>query len=328
MTSKKTRIEIPSDMAAKVLFYSDRTCCVCRKPGKPIQIHHIDENPANNDFKNLAVLCLDCHNETMIVGGFGRKLNSEQIVLYRNDWLNKVAENRASYEMNLNKAEREQTTEYIQYITSITEIYKENEQYELLAMQYSSIGNEELRDKYIELALESNQSDETIIFLRSLQNKTELVPENVRERVCANLTNNKNWTQRARFYLDFNKKLEATKDYIRGILESLDNNNYFTAAFYLKELNEKNLGCHLFELALEEAVTQEDLWWQIRALEELGWHSEADELVLKNAQKIEELGDLSLLSKLESARGNLKKVLEIEKEIARESKLIVKVQEE
>jgi hypothetical protein len=258
----------------------------------------------------------------MIIGGFGRKLNAEQIVLYRNDWLNKVAENRASYEMNLNKAEREQTTEYIQYITSLTEIYKENEQYELLAMQYSTIGNEELRDKYIELAIENNQSDETIIYLRSLQNKTELIPEDVRERVCADLTNNKNWTQRARFYLNFNRKLEAAKDYIRGILESLDNNNYFTAAFYLKELNQEKLGCHLFELALEEAAKEGDLWWQIRALEELGWYSEIDELVLKNARKIEELGDLSLLSKLESARGNSKKVLEIEKDIARATKLI------
>jgi hypothetical protein len=63
--------------------------------GKPFQIHHIDENPANNEFRNLAVLCLECHNETQIRGGFGRKLNADQIILYRDDWLIQVAKTRA-----------------------------------------------------------------------------------------------------------------------------------------------------------------------------------------------------------------------------------------
>ena len=70
----KTHIQIPTENAAKVLFFSDRTCCVCNIPGKPVQIHHIDENPSNNLIDNLCVLCLDCHNDTMIKGGFGRKL--------------------------------------------------------------------------------------------------------------------------------------------------------------------------------------------------------------------------------------------------------------
>src|SRR2546421_12467368 len=83
MPQKKKRVEIPRAMEAQVQFASDRTCCVCRVKGKPFQIHHIDDNPANNEFKNLAVLCLECHNETQIRGGFGRKLNAEQVILYR-----------------------------------------------------------------------------------------------------------------------------------------------------------------------------------------------------------------------------------------------------
>src|ERR1039458_4973453 len=71
--TRKTRTEIPAETAAQVLFASDRTCCVCRKPEKPVQIHHLDENPANNDADNLAVLCFDCHHETHIRGGFCRK---------------------------------------------------------------------------------------------------------------------------------------------------------------------------------------------------------------------------------------------------------------
>lgn len=89
--TQKSRIEIPSDMAAQVLFESDRTCCVCRKLGRPVQIHHIDENPANNAADNLAVLCFECHRETQIRGGFDRKLNAAQIILYMTDWLSRVA---------------------------------------------------------------------------------------------------------------------------------------------------------------------------------------------------------------------------------------------
>jgi hypothetical protein len=88
--TKKLRIQIPDDIAAEILFLSDRTCCVCNTRGKPIQIHHIDENPANNLIENLAVLCLDCHDLTMIKGGFGRKLDANQIFRYRVEWLGRV----------------------------------------------------------------------------------------------------------------------------------------------------------------------------------------------------------------------------------------------
>lgn len=86
----KIRIQIPQDIAAKVLFHSDRTCCVCNIPGKSIQIHHIDGNPSNNIVDNLSVLCLECHNETMIKGGFGRKLDSNQVIIYRDSWIERV----------------------------------------------------------------------------------------------------------------------------------------------------------------------------------------------------------------------------------------------
>lgn len=90
---KKIRIQIPSDIAAEVLFRSDNTCCVCRERGKSKQIHHIDENPNNNDPENLAVLCLECHNKTQLKGGFGRSLNVS-LVKYRDDWLTRVNKRR------------------------------------------------------------------------------------------------------------------------------------------------------------------------------------------------------------------------------------------
>jgi hypothetical protein len=86
----KIRTSIPSDLASDVLFASDNTCCVCRERGKSVQIHHIDEVPSNNVFENLAVLCLQCHNDTQIKGGFGRKLSEPLIIKYRDEWLQRV----------------------------------------------------------------------------------------------------------------------------------------------------------------------------------------------------------------------------------------------
>ena len=91
--TKKNRVEIPDEIAAEVLFRSNRTCCVCREK-KPVQIHHIDENPENYDEDNLAVLCFDCHRDTQLRGGFDRKLDSAQIRRYRKDWLIRVANKR------------------------------------------------------------------------------------------------------------------------------------------------------------------------------------------------------------------------------------------
>lgn len=90
----KERISIPPEVAAKVLFASDHTCCVCRERGRPVQIHHIDEDPSNNEIGNLSVLCLLCHDDTQIQGGFGRKLNAESVVQYRDDWQARVTSRR------------------------------------------------------------------------------------------------------------------------------------------------------------------------------------------------------------------------------------------
>jgi hypothetical protein len=55
-----------------------------------VQIHHIDEDPSNHDLANLALLCLDCHNDTQVKGGFGRKLNAATVRKYRDDWTHRV----------------------------------------------------------------------------------------------------------------------------------------------------------------------------------------------------------------------------------------------
>ncbi|WP_143813117.1 HNH endonuclease signature motif containing protein [Pantoea vagans] len=90
MINKKVRIAISADLSASILFASNKTCCICRDPGKPVQIHHIDENPSNNTPDNLSVLCLICHNDTQVRGGFGKQLTEPVVRQYRDDWLARV----------------------------------------------------------------------------------------------------------------------------------------------------------------------------------------------------------------------------------------------
>lgn len=88
--AKRDRIPVPEHVATTLMFRSDRTCCVCHQRGEPIQIHHMDEKPGNNDPDNLAVLCFHCHDETQTKGGFGRKLDAAQVRHYRDDWHQRV----------------------------------------------------------------------------------------------------------------------------------------------------------------------------------------------------------------------------------------------
>lgn len=93
--NRKNRVPIPDDVASEVLFVHRRTCCVCNISGRAIQIHHIDEDPSNNDPSNLSVLCLQCHDDTQLRGGFGRKLLATEVIKYRDDWVRRVAERKA-----------------------------------------------------------------------------------------------------------------------------------------------------------------------------------------------------------------------------------------
>lgn len=312
---------IPSNIAAKVLFDSNRTCCVCRVEGKPIQIHHIDGNNSNHRIENLAVLCLDCHNETQVKGGFHRKLDAEQIVLYRNDWEMIVAKERAINIINSYKNEPE-TRANLELLTSTAEILKENKQYELLAMFYDRIGNAELRDKYIDKVLSKNPDPETVIFLRSLQGKADLIPKEIVDQEIERTTKSKNWSQLARTYADVGRWKEAINYYCQEIIDSISKDRVFSAAYYLKEMCvDKKLQDRLFEIAYKRATEEKDLWWQIRSLQELGWDSELSELLKSQKKEIEQSGTLDLLSLLYKSLNDRKRYVAIRKEMLKKMKL-------
>jgi hypothetical protein len=322
-TGKKKSIHgsIQSAVSAHILFLSDRTCCVCRSPGKPVQIHHLDGNPRNNSTENLSVLCFDCHRETQIRGGFDRKLDSEQVVLYRNDWHALVAARRASQEAMAAQADAE-SNQRLELVTSLAEIYRQNEEYQILAYHYDSIGNHELRDKYIEVALSKDGSDEAICALRSLQGKPELIPKEVMARELDRYKRNKDWSQRARFYFSLGRRLDSLRDYLRTATEDVKRGNVFAAAFYLKEMVERGLIRDLFMEALSQAKNNGDLWWQVRALQELGHHEELRAFLEQNAEEIEKSGNTFLQRLLAEVHNDSRRIMELAKYIAQGTKIV------
>jgi len=318
----KLRPEIPVNIAAKILFLSDRTCCVCRQAGKKVQIHHIDENPSNSAESNLAILCFECHTETMIRGGFHRKLNAEQVILYRNDWLNIVSRKRGLAHTT-NQGDAEENSRELELATSVAEIYRENEEYELLAIHYHNIENDELRDKYIEKVLNENPSDHSIVFLRGLQGKGREVSLEVVNRLVTRYEAIENYLEIARIYKQVDNPLESVKYYLKGVASVFGEKNYFTTAFYLRELVEDGLIEDLLAKAYAKANKSGDLWWQIRALQELKWDTELNDLIIESKEEILRSNDPKLLQLLAKQEGNEKKYIEYVKDEAQSTTMKV-----
>ncbi|WP_417367335.1 HNH endonuclease signature motif containing protein [Flavobacterium beibuense] len=136
----KERTAVPQNISAELLYMSNRTCCVCNMPGKAVQIHHIDENPANNDIQNLSVLCFDCHNDTMIKGGFGRKLDKYQVIKFRDTWHQRVKSRRVD-------ADR------LASISAVTGVADENNDEDINSLDYKLNNDPDTLNKYLERIL-------------------------------------------------------------------------------------------------------------------------------------------------------------------------------
>jgi hypothetical protein len=306
--SRVRRETTAPDIAAKILFWSDRTCCVCRERGKPVQIHHVDGDHTNDEINNLAVLCLACHTETQIRGGFHRKLDGDQVVLYRMDWYSIVARERTAAMQREGPPAQEASNPRI--IASIIENLKEAKEFALLAMQYERIGANDLRDKYIELALSNRVEDSEIIFLRAMQGRRDLIPRDAIYREVKRLEKCKDWLQLARLYKDVGDHRQAALFYCKGVIPSIEANRIFTAAYYLKELCKEGIVEALFEQSYRAFAEEGDLWWEIRSLQELGWQGQIDELVKSRSAEVEASGNPALLRLLYEATGDRTKMEE------------------
>jgi hypothetical protein len=120
---KKRRVNIPQPIAAQLLFQNRHRCCVCREPRKPVHLHHIDENPANNNPHNLAVLCLDHHSDVTGSQGSGRSYSPEEILLFKRNWEAECDKwQSAPSEPASTEQEEEETVEPIQSFTKRVDI--------------------------------------------------------------------------------------------------------------------------------------------------------------------------------------------------------------
>ena len=67
---------------------------MCEERFASLQMHHLDENPSNNELDNLVALCPNCHSSAHSTGGLGRKLDAEQIKLHKERWIKRIEERR------------------------------------------------------------------------------------------------------------------------------------------------------------------------------------------------------------------------------------------
>jgi hypothetical protein len=84
--AKKERTKIPPDVARDVLHASRHTCCRCRVPRLPVELHHINEKPTEHRRENLAVLCRNCHGLVSSSGPLGRRYSQGEVRKLKKEW--------------------------------------------------------------------------------------------------------------------------------------------------------------------------------------------------------------------------------------------------
>src|SRR5439155_21189144 len=168
-------------------------------------------------------------------GGFDRKLDADQIVLYRDDWHRIVAATRTSTASPSQARDPVLGKTDAALATSVVEILRERNDTEGLAFHYHRIGNVDLRDKYIEELLSEDPDQRTLIGWRWRQGRLDEVPE---EAITGFLDflEEVDLTAHARFLFALRRFEEAARSYARVIIDAIDDGRTFTAAYYLREM--------------------------------------------------------------------------------------------
>jgi hypothetical protein len=206
------------------------------------------------------------------------------------------------------------TTKDVRLVAAELEISKKQEDWFSVARIYNNIGDVELRDKYIELALQQDPSPFYIYLFARMQGKLR---ELSKELIAAALEEvSKDWTVRASMLSETGHFAESAKAYIEGIKNALDEGRWFLAAYYMRYGLNAKIVDELFSQSLRESAAEGNLWWQLRALEELGWQDSKRELLLGNENKIMESEDSSLILELAKAKGDAELVLKTFKEMS------------
>ncbi len=80
----KLRTAVPDNIRLELIDRCNNRCCVCQTPF--VLVHHLDEDPSNNDVDNLAPLCPNCHSQTHIRAKITMNLTADRVRKLRDRW--------------------------------------------------------------------------------------------------------------------------------------------------------------------------------------------------------------------------------------------------
>ena len=109
------RPPISESTLINLLWRNRRTCCVCRHHNKSIIVHHIEEWSVSRDhsIKNLAVLCLDCHDLAHTKKSLSQNLTPKELRENKNRWESIVSEKDIQTLFNLKKSKNSARWDWI-----------------------------------------------------------------------------------------------------------------------------------------------------------------------------------------------------------------------
>ena len=96
---KNRRRSIPLITQRNLLEKNLDVCCVCKERGIGINFHHIDGNPENNNESNIAVLCVQEHDQYHRARAYDKtkhlELGTDRIREFKKEWEQTVEESKS-----------------------------------------------------------------------------------------------------------------------------------------------------------------------------------------------------------------------------------------
>jgi hypothetical protein len=90
----KQRRAVPVKVKDQLMVANRHTCCICTEPRHPVEKHHINGDPADNAWNNLAVVCRNCHGLVTQRGNLGAQYTQGEVLLFKLRWEKRCAEAR------------------------------------------------------------------------------------------------------------------------------------------------------------------------------------------------------------------------------------------
>lgn len=278
------------------LLKCDHTCCACRIRGRSLDLWHVPTEKQKEILQGtgVVVMCQSCALDD---------LPGDELGTLRDDWLSNVAWRR----IPAIKAWIDRTSVPLNTALTVAESLRASGQYELLAFLYHLYGNVELRDRYIDEALNGSSSSRAEIYLRSLQGRSNEACRDTVEELIALYKSRLLWKDVGSLKYLLGEYEGSISAYCAGLARFVEQADPYSTACVIREMHELGLHERFFERALRTAADNNDLWWEARCLVELDWRDELRDYISGKSSYVEQSHDLLLQSLFFSATGQLDK---------------------